>query len=183
MPANDRRDRTMEQTWTGRDARWLQWTLFGIWVIFVIAGGWLIGRVFDQAGSVWVSHFALVAFIVLYIGLTIGVIIYTLRFRPITVNVDEKGIRIQQGSASNYIDYADMEAITQLPQTVSSGIGFQIYPSKDFLARTGSADNPERPSRRWAIPGMVFSDSQMKELAPSLREHAEQAGVHFYIAR
>jgi len=173
----------MEQTWTGHDARWLQWTLFGVWVVFGVTADWLIHQAFNQAGDVWVSRFALVALIVLFAGLTVGVVVYIMRFRPITVNVDEKGVRIQQGSASNYIDYADMAAITQLPQTVSSGVGFQIYPGKDFLARTGSVDNPERPSRRWAIPGMVFSDSQMKELAAALRQQAEQAGVHFYIAR
>ena len=171
--------------WTGRDARWLQFTLVGIEVAFLVAATWLARHTLSgMAGGSQVASSILVwALTVLALGLTVGVVIYIMRFRPITVTVTDDDVTIEQGGTSHTIAYTDMEAVTEVPQTVSSSLGVQIYPTKDFLLRTGSVDNPERPSRKWAIPGMVFSEQQMKELAPTMRKQVEKAGVHWYIAR
>jgi len=173
----------MEQTWTGRDARWLQWAMVGIWVVCACVFSWLGRRTTTALGDVWVSRFLEIALIVLFVGLTVGAIVYILRYRPITVTVDDKGVKIAQGGASRSIAYGDMAAVTELPQTVSSSMGIQIYPSKEFLLATHSVDNPERPSRKWAIPGLAFSEAQVKELAKALRQHCEDAGTHYYVAR
>jgi len=178
-----KKDGNMEQTWVGRDARWLQWALVVVWVVCGFIFDWLGRRTLAAMGGTGVALFLEILLIVLFVGLTVGGAIYILRYRPITVTVDDKGVTIAQGGTSRDIAYEDMAAVTELPQTVSSSTGIQIYPSKEFLLRTGSADNPERPSRRWAIPGLAFSDKQMAQLAPSLRKHCEAAGTHYYIAR
>lgn len=173
----------MEQTWTGRDARWLQWAMAGIWLVCAVVFEWLWRRTAAAMSGTEVAQILEVVLVVLFVGLTIGAIIVILRLRPVTVTVTDDGVTIKQGGASRTIAYADMAAVTELPQTVSSSNGIQIYPSKEFLLRIGSVDNSERPGRKWAIPGLAFSEAQMKELAPALRQACEVAGTHYYVAR
>jgi len=173
----------MEQTWTGRDARWLQLTMVGVLVVCAIVFDWLWRRTLAAQAGVGLTRFVAVALIAILAALAVGTVILVMRFRPITVTVDEKGVSIAQGGASRTIAYEDMAAVTELPQTVSSSAGIQIYPSKEFLLRTQSIDNPELPGRKWALPGMAFSDQQLKQLAAALRQHCEAAGTHYYVAR
>jgi len=176
----------MQQAWTGRDARWLQWAMLGVGAAVVIVALWWIHRALQGGSDAMppaAAHIVVAVMAVLCVGVVIGVIIAVVHFAPITVTVGDDGVRIQQGQRDDHIDFGDVVAITELPQTVSSGIGLQIYPKPEYLTRVGSHDNPERPSRRWAITGMSFSDAQLRQIIGAMRPALKRAGGDWYVAR
>jgi len=97
--------------------------------------------------------------------------VWVLRFMwPVTLVVDNCGVRIHRPWRDQFIGWPDIESAGYYSGGIEGGPAITITPKAAYFAAQGK-DEPGEMSLEWSISGLGFSQRQLDEIEAVFRRH------------